>query len=270
MTWTDLPLLGAIAGFTIYLGLPIARMKSVSATAKGMLNAAAAGILLFLFVDVMGDAFETTANAVVGAFTGKADLQTAFLYLALLVGGLALGLLGLVWFEGRYLKRHPQDKHTPGQPLTEAKAKRIAFMIATGIGLHNFSEGLAIGQSYAGGALSLALLLVVGFGLHNATEGFGIAAPLSGFKPRAKFLALLGLIGGGPTFVGTLLGSLWVSEALSLFFLALAAGAIIYVVKELLYHGRIHGEGLAVMASLVLGFSTGFATDLVIKIAVGG
>ena len=49
---------------------------------------------------------------------------------------------------------------------------------------------------------SLALVLIIGFGLHNATEGFGIVGPMSGEaeRPSWRFLALLGLIGGGPTF----------------------------------------------------------------------
>ena len=55
--------------------------------------------------------------------------------------------------------------------------KWLALLIATGIGLHNFSEGLAIGQAGATGEIGLALVLIIGFGLHNATEGFGIVAP---------------------------------------------------------------------------------------------
>ena len=70
-------------------------------------------------------------------------------------------------------------------------ARWLALLIATGIGLHNFSEGLAIGQAAAPGEISLALVLVIGFGLHNATEGFGIVAPLSGDaeRPSWRFLA---------------------------------------------------------------------------------
>src|SRR5262249_56625959 len=92
----------------------------------------------------------------------------------------------------------------------------LSVFIATGIGLHNFSEGLAIGQSAAAGELSLALALVIGFGLHNATEGFGIVAPLApeADRPSWAFLGLMGLIGGGPTFVGTVIGQAWVSPAL--------------------------------------------------------
>jgi ZIP family zinc transporter len=48
-------------------------------------------------------------------------------------------------------------------------------------------------------------MLIIGFGAHNATEGFGIAGPLTGLvkKPSIRFLILVGLIGGGPTFLGT-------------------------------------------------------------------
>ena len=265
----ELLILGAVAGFTIFLGLPIARMKNASPKFKGMLNAAATGILLFLLVEVMKHALEATEDIFLEALSGKVAFQSGLVFLALLVGGVALGLLGLVWFEEKFINKSLQNKNTTDNGFSEDKAKRIAMMIAIGIGLHNFSEGLAIGQSYAGGAMHLALLLVIGFGLHNATEGFGIAAPLSGFKPKWKFLLLMGLIGGGPTFLGTVIGSFWVSRAISLFFLALAAGAIIYVIKELLYHGRVKGEGIIVMAFLLLGFFIGFGTDLIIGFAGG-
>ena len=205
MSLFELFALGAIAGLTIYFGLPIARMKNVSPKVKGMLNSAAAGILFFLLIDIMSNAFESVSDKLLGITSG-----TGFIYLLVLIIGVASGLLGLVWFEQRYIRSQIHSKDIP-HDLSESKAKRVAIMIAIGIGLHNFSEGLAIGQSYASGAISLALLLVIGFGLHNTTEGFGIAAPLSGFRPKWKFLALIGMIGGGPTFLGSIIGSFWVS-----------------------------------------------------------
>src|SRR5205823_1041013 len=69
----------------------------------------------------------------------------------------------------------------------ELSSYALALLIATGIGLHNFSEGLAIGQSAAVGELQLALVLIIGFGLHNMTEGFGIAGPLTGQPVSWKF-----------------------------------------------------------------------------------
>ena len=145
-------------------------------------------------------------------------------------------------------------------------ARWLAVFIATGIGLHNFSEGLAIGQSAAQDELSLAYVLVIGFALHNATEGFGICAPLSGDAemPSWGFLGLMGLIAGGPTFIGTAVGQAWVSEALSVAFLALAAGSILYVVIELLNVLRGAGAKTMVTWGILLGLVLGFGTDFIL------
>ena len=143
------------------------------------------------------------------------------------------------------------------------------LLIATGIGLHNFGEGLAIGQSAAAGELSLALVLIIGFGLHNATEGFGIVGPMAGEaeRPSWAFLGLMGLIGGGPTFLGTVVGQAWVSTALSVAFLALAAGSILYVVVELIGVCRALASKTMLFQGLLLGLFLGFATDFVLVAA---
>ena len=109
----------------------------------------------------------------------------------------------------------------------------------------------------------------MGFGLHNATEGFGIVAPLSGepVRPSWRFLLLLGLIGGGPTFVGTLIGQAWVSEALSILFLALAAGSILYVVLELVNVNRRMASKQFIAWFVLLGLFLGFATEFVVEAA---
>ena len=126
---------------------------------------------------------------------------------------------------------------------------------------------LAIGQSAAAGALQLATILIIGFGLHNMTEGFGIAGPLTGQSVTWKFIVLAGLIGGGPTFLGTVIGIVFHSPQLFLFCLALAAGAIIYVVAELLGFARHFKSPEIVMWGLLLGFLLGYATDLVVTFA---
>jgi ZIP family zinc transporter len=148
-------------------------------------------------------------------------------------------------------------------------ARWLALFIATGIGLHNFSEGLAIGQSSAKGEVSLAVVLIIGFSLHNATEGLGICAPLTGDtdRPTWGFLALLGLIGGAPTFLGTALGQAWVNESVSILFLALAAGSILYVVIELLNAGRVLASKTLVTWGILLGLFLGFATDFILVAA---
>ena len=123
-------------------------------------------------------------------------------------------------------------------------AVRLAFLIAIGIGVHNFGEGLAIGQAAASNEISLAVTLIIGFGLHNATEGFGICGPLSGegIRPSWKLILLLGLIGGGPTFLGTVVGQAWTSDAVSVLFFTVAGGSILYVVQELFAVNRKYGH----------------------------
>jgi zinc transporter, ZIP family len=297
----QLLLLGAIAGFTIFLGLPLAVIQNLSLKKKGFLNAFAVGILLFLIIDVFGHAWESMEESVNNAFTGKASISTAFISLFAMFGGLGIGLLGLTWYESKYMKRTVQsqrsssdykedDVYAPsveelGNPYPQYKqsqqqqqqqqlfqdinAYKLATMIAIGIGAHNFSEGLAIGQSYVSGAIALAVLLIIGFGAHNATEGFGIAGPLTGVtnKPKVRFLLLLGLIGGGPTFVGTIIGSLWASNVASILFLSIAGGALIYVSMMMYNSGRKHSTNSILMVGIFVGLFAGFITDLIITLA---
>ncbi len=154
------------------------------------------------------------------------------------------------------------------QQLLQVNAYRLAMMIAIGIGFHNFSEGLAIGQSYASGAIGLAVILIIGFGAHNATEGFGIAGPLTGLvtKPRIRFLILAGLVGNGPTFVGAVLGSLWTSTITSVFFLSIAGGALIYVSMLMYNSGRKHTTNDILMLGIFVGLCAGFVTDLIVTL----
>src|SRR5918911_1977812 len=258
-------LLGGVAGLTIFLGLPLGRMQNVSANVKAFLSATATGVLVFLLWDVL----TTAVNPIESAL--KAGRDGRFLWLALLLAlGFSAGLLTLVYYD-TWMKRRRRRAFLGAGAASTAEfeehpyftgmspARWLAVFIATGIGLHNFSEGLAIGQSSAKGEVSLAVVLIIGFGLHNATEGLGICAPLTGEteRPSWGFLALLGLVGGGPTFLGTLLGQAWVSDPVSVAFLALAAGSILYVVIELLNVCRKFDAKLLVtwglLAGLVLG-----------------
>jgi ZIP family zinc transporter len=295
----QLLLLGAIAGFTIFLGLPLAVIQNLSLKKKGFLNAFAVGILIFLIIDVFGHAWESMEESVNNAFTGKASTSTAIFSLFAMFGGLGIGLLGLTWYESKYMKRTVQSQRSfsgykedgiiahgieeSGNPYPQYKqsqqhqqqlfqdinAYKLATMIAIGIGAHNFSEGLAIGQSYVSGAIALAVLLIIGFGAHNATEGFGIAGPLTGAtnKPKVRFLLLLGLIGGGPTFVGTIIGSLWASDIASILFLSIAGGALIYVSMMMYNSGRKYNTNGILMIGIFVGLFAGFITDLIITLA---
>ncbi|MDV3244649.1 MAG: ZIP family metal transporter [Nitrososphaerales archaeon] len=255
----ELFVLGAVAGFTIFFGLPIA-LLGASQRLKGFLNAFATGILVFLIVDVFSHAWTSTTGAVISAFGGSGPGQAAAWDVLAMFGGLAVGLLSLVAYERRYLGKVDQ--------LDVAQGPKLATMIALGIGAHNLSEGLAIGQSYASGAIGLAIVLVVGFGAHNTTEGFGITAPLAGLNPRPKmsFLVKIMLIGGGPTFVGTVLGSLFYSPVAYILFLSLAGGALVYVTMALYGTGRRRSSNELMMAGVFLGLCAGFLTDLLVSL----
>ena len=250
--------LGLLAGGTIILGLPIARLRTVSTRTRAFLNAVSTGVLIFLLVEMSGHALEGIEELVEEAVEHGAAFTEAWAHGGLFALGFSIGLLGLVAFERRFLGAAKNGI----APRT--RAKQLALMIAVGLGLHNFSEGLAIGQGYASGALQLAWLLAIGFALHNATEGFGIAAPLSGHRVGWGFLLWAGVIAGGPTFLGAVVGGWWVSKPTELFCLALASGTILYIVGELLHLGRQLKEESVVGVGLLVGFFVAVVTDFVL------
>lgn len=280
MSQAQILVLGTIAGLTIFLGLPAGRLRRMSTRASALLSAVATGILLFLLWDVLSAGIEPVEAALNAAAIDHDGTWARFAGLgAIFVGCFAIGLMSLVYFDQVIARRRRRDgflslgaaaiAEYEVRPGALSPAQSLSLMIATGIGLHNFSEGLAIGQSAAAGAINLALVLVIGFGLHNATEGFGIVGPFAGTQERPSwaFLVLVGLIGGGPTFFGTLLGQTWVNDAVSIAFLALAAGSILYVVIELLGVCRNLGHKTVVAWGLTLGLMLGFATDFVLVAA---
>ncbi|MGI8417105.1 MAG: ZIP family metal transporter [Nakamurella sp.] len=274
-------LLGLIAGGTILLGLPIGRLRRPAPGLRVFLNATAVGVLMFLFWDVLAAAWEPIDSALGAVHDGVGHLAPVFGFGALFAGGLAAGLLGLVGYD-RYLKSRT-GTHGPGaMAATElttqrgvfgwSAAKRLSLLIAVGIGLHNFAEGLAIGQAAASNAIALATVLVIGFALHNATEGFGIVAPLAADKdidgvdsrPSWGFLLAMAAIGGGPTFVGTAVGHSFTSVPVSVVFLTLAAGSIVYVIAQLLGVAARAKRTDLVAYGLLLGLLAGFITDAVV------
>ena len=278
MTTPQILLLGAIAGATIFLGLPIGRMRGLGPNARAGLSSLATGILVFLFWDVMTNAVDPIDASL------KAHDWGTFAELSVLgAAGFIAGLMSLVYYDAWMKTRADRRSSTlvgPGAAAVDEFAERrrldltnpairLSFLIAIGIGVHNFGEGLAIGQAAAASEIALAVTLIIGFGLHNATEGFGICGPLSGagIVPSWKLLGLLGLIGGAPTFLGTVVGQAWASDAVSVVFFTIAGGSILYVVRELFAVNRKYGHPVLVSWLLVAGILLGFATDFVVTAA---
>jgi zinc transporter, ZIP family len=168
------------------------------------------GLLLFLFVGTLADGFEIGAEAP-SVFQGN----------MVVIIGAALTFLLLIGFDQYQHKKQESKGYTP---------YALALLMATGIGLHNFGEGLAIGSSFALGEAALGTFLIIGFTLHNITEGIGIAAPLLKTKPRFRDFVLLGLIAGAPAILGTWFGGFVFSPIWGALFLGIGAGAILQVI----------------------------------------
>ncbi len=184
------------------------------------------GLLLFLFVGTLADGFEIGIEAP-SVFQGN----------MVVIIGAALTFLFLIGFDQYQYKRQESKGYSPF---------KLALLMATGIGLHNFGEGLAIGSSFALGEAALGTFLIIGFTLHNITEGIGIAAPLLKTKPSIKDFLILGTMAGAPAILGTWFGGFIFSPILGALFLGIGAGAILQVIyiitKMLIEDHRTHKE----------------------------
>ncbi len=275
-------LLGALAGFTIYLGLPVGRMALLSGRARVALAMFSVGVLSFIFVDVLSNGISIVDSALTAVKHHNGSVGHLVLLFVLLAAGFAAGSAGLGLVEKAIrplgARKPPIAGGSAAGALSSAEAASISrereaarrralrtgLTIAAAIGMHNFAEGLAIGVSARAGAISLATVLIVGFALHNATEGFGIVGPLGDVKPSWRWLALAGLIAGGPTFLGSIVGFGVTSHPLELAFYAMAGGAILYVIGEVWTSVRRHGYRELGLLMISAGFLVGVLTDLIV------
>jgi len=285
MSFASTTLLGAIAGFTIFLGLPVGRVRRLDARARVALAMFSLGILAFIFMDVSAHGMEIVEGAVDAFKRHSGSFRRVLELFALMAAGVTLGTAGIASFERRLRRGRITPLPIAGgeagaltaeglaaaeHTATTARqlALRTGMTIAAAIGLHNFAEGLAIGVSAKAGETQLATVLIIGFALHNATEGFGIVGPLGAIRPPWAWLGVAGLVGGAPTLLGTMLGFQFHSDALELCFYALAGGALLYVIGEIWIGTRRHGHRTLGLFLLAAGFLAGAATDLIV--AYGG
>jgi zinc transporter, ZIP family len=281
MSFAETVLLGALAGFTIYLGLPFGRLQIMGDRLRVGLAMFAVGVLAFLFVDIFEHALGIVEKPVEAFKNGEEGIGEALGLVALLGAGFAAGTAGLATLERWMRPTGPTRPPIAGGSVdaltvedaerleaeaesTRRSALQMGMTIAAAIGLHNFAEGLAIGVSASTGEIALATVLIIGFALHNATEGFGIVGPLGSVRPSWRWLGLAGLIGGGPVFLGSIVGYNVTSQPLELAFYGLAGGAILYVIGEVWNGVRRYGHREVGLWLLSAGFFVGIATDLVV------
>ena len=235
-------ILPVVAGLMFFPAL-----RGAGPHAMRFLLALTVGLLAFLLVDTLEEAFEFAAKSA-SLFQGTG-----------MVVFTAVGAFALLTAVSR----------REGNPSGMA----LATFIAIGIGLHNFGEGLAIGGAFAAGAAGLGTFLVMGFTLHNITEGIGIAAPILRDRPTPLQFATLALIAGGPAVVGIWVGSLATSPQWTALALAVGAGAIFQVIVEVslfaargapnLVSGLLRREMLGGAAA---GLAVMYVTAMLVKI----
>ena len=258
--------LGVFTLIGLYVGvLPVAIgllwfpfLSRLSSRSMDFLLALTIGLLLFLLVDGAEEGFEAS-QALPGSFQGGV--------LFVLAAGAAYMVLEWV---GDVLKKRRGS--APSTSLKSSGGWVLALLIAVGIGLHNFGEGLAIGSAFSLGEATLGALLIIGFALHNTTEGLAIVAPLAREKQKVGLgdLMKLGLIGGAPTIAGAWLGGLVYSPIWSVLFLAVGVGAIAQVTRQIAKQvGKEAERGRAftstpVLAGLLAGFAVMYVTGMLV------
>jgi ZIP family zinc transporter len=262
----------------------VGRLQLLKSRPRVALAMFSVGVLAFIFVDVMSSGLSIVDDTLRAVKAGHQSAGYLIWLVVLLGGGFVAGSAGLAMLERRMRpvssRRPPiaggadtaaleQDPLVVELDAARRRALRMGLTIAAAIGVHNFAEGLAIGVSARAGAVSLATVLIIGFALHNATEGFGIVGPLGDVKPSWGWIGLAGLIGGGPTFLGSIVGYSVTSHPLELAFYAIAGGAILYVIGEIWNGMRRYGHRELGLLMVSAGFLVGVITDLIVTYGGG-
>ena len=113
--------------------------------------------------------------------------------------------------------------------LLDARMLRASTLVALGLILHDFPEGVAMANAYIDSP-SLGVLVSLAIALHNVPEEFAMAVPAVASRRRTMLFAMA-FVSALAEPAGALVGLVLVhlEPALNAFFLALAAGAIIFV-----------------------------------------
>ncbi len=224
-------------------------IKRISKAKYNFFLAITVGLLLFLGIDAIEEAVEVSDEFLAGSFNGALLIATVVI----------LSFLGLYYSGNKLVDRAASSPY--------AKPVALGLMIAIGIGLHNFGEGLAIGAAVGLGEIAFSTFLIVGFALHNTSEGFAIAAPMAKGKPMIGKLFGLGLIAGAPAIFGAWLGGFLYSPFTAIVFLSIGAGAIFQVVVGILRWIREEDKSLSsasVAAGIAIGMLIMYLTSILV------
>jgi zinc transporter ZupT len=225
-------------------------IKKIKKSKYHFFLALTAGLLLFLGIDSIEEAIEVSDESLADSFNGTLLVATITV----------LSFLGLYYTGEKLVKKSETSRLT--------KPVAIALMIAIGIGLHNFGEGLAIGAAVGLGSIAFSTFLIVGFALHNTTEGIAIASPMSREKTVIWKLAAMGMIAGAPAIFGAWVGGFVYSPFSSVIFLSIGAGAIFQVIITILKWIRAEGDKNLSSAAVASGFAVGmlimYATSILV------
>lgn len=242
--------IGLLAAACTCTGLALVRRRPQGPEPRALLTMGAAGLVLFILIDVGYQALGTVELVAVSD-----NVSALVISGALLLAGLLFGLVGLAWIESR--RGHP-GADVP-QPLD------VAIMLAVGIGLRNFAEGLAVGQSMAS-LVGPGAWLLLGLALHSLLYGAAVAAPVAGEPMPASRLVLLGACAAGPSLFGTVVGTTWVGPGLELLVLSVSAGALVYVLRELLRAPLGGLTAITAMWALAVGLLAGLGTEMLVNV----
>jgi ZIP family zinc transporter len=231
-------LLTSVAGLSTGLGaLVVLALRTPSNSFLAFTLGASAGVMLLVsFVELLGRAI--------------ADVGFAAANVAFFAGMLAIFLVDVL------VPHHfMEDKH--GGADRESRLYRTGMLVALGLAVHNFPEGMIVFVSSLE-SVSLGLVLTVAIAIHNVPEGIAVAVPVyhaTRSKARAvSYAALSGLAEPLGALIGALFLLPLLSPATMAYVLAFVGGIMVFIsLDELLPSAHRYGDEHWVILGILAG-----------------